>query len=107
VVAQGVSESQQQVGVGPQNQAVDPLYGLQHVVVIVPVDRHIQEAEQVTEEYRRHPGECRPVGAGRHLQFEHHDRNDDGDHPIAESGQPFHVHEAPALAGSIRRYDGA
>jgi hypothetical protein len=30
----------------------------------------------------------------RHFQLQHHDRDDDGDNAVAESGQPFLLHRA-------------
>ena len=41
------------MGIGPQDQAVDPPDSVQHVVMVVPVDRHIDEAEHIAEEDRQ------------------------------------------------------
>ena len=60
---------------------------MQHVVVIVPVDADIQEAQHIAEEN----GQQRPQGskalAARHLHFRHHNRDDNRDHAIAECFQ--------------------
>jgi len=55
------------------------------VVVVVPVDRDIDEAEDVAEEHRDELGvddiaERRDVTSRepRHAKLQHHDRDDDG-----------------------------
>ena len=51
---------------------------VQHVMMIVLKDADIQEAERVGEkdrQTRREDGQIRP---GRHFDFQHHDRDDDG-----------------------------
>src|SRR5262249_38818587 len=84
---------EQQVAVGPQNEAVDARNGVQHVMMVVPVDREIDEAEHVAEEMRSRAYQRRPVGAMRQLQLQHHDGDDDGDDAVAESRQTFLAHD--------------
>jgi hypothetical protein len=52
------------VQVGPQDAAADFLHGVQHVVVVVPVDADVDEAEHVAHEDRpqRQRPEIGPCG---------------------------------------------
>jgi hypothetical protein len=58
---------------------------LQHVVVVVPVDADVDEAQHVTEEHRPQRRQRRDAGAVRHFQLQHHDGDQDGDRAVAES----------------------
>ena len=42
-------QPEQQMEIGPQRRAVDPIRRLQHVVVIVPVDPQEHEAQNVAQ----------------------------------------------------------
>ena len=78
--------------VGPQDAAADFLRGLQHVVMIVPVDADEDEAQDVAEEYRDQGlqgGEIMPL---RHFHLQHHDGDDDGDHAVTEGFEASLVH---------------
>ena len=58
---------------------------MQHVMVIVPVDAEIDEAEHVAQEHRDlWAPEASTLVAVRHLQLEHHDGDDDGNHTVAK-----------------------
>jgi len=52
--------------------------------MVVPVNPDIDEAQDVAEENRGHRLQGRETCSLRRLQLQHHDRNDDGKHPIAE-----------------------
>ena len=85
-------QPEQQVQIRPQDAAVDPVGHLQHVVMIVPVDAENHEAQHVGEEHRHDRLQRRPVGAVRHLELQHHDRDEDGDHAVAERLEPPFAH---------------
>ena len=61
-------------------------------MVIVPVNADEDKAQHVAQEGGSQRTESRPVIAFRRMQFEHHDRNDDGDHAIAERFQSSFCH---------------
>jgi hypothetical protein len=42
-------QPEQQMQIGPQHAAIDPLHGVEHVVQIVPVDADIDEGQHVAE----------------------------------------------------------
>ena len=44
-------EPEQQMQVGPEDAAVDACVGVQHVMVVVPVDAEVDEAQHVAEEH--------------------------------------------------------
>ena len=84
-VTNGTSDSQNsRCRLAHRIAPVDPLRRVQHVVVVVPVDADVDEAQHVAEEHRQQRAQRGQVGAVRHLQLEHHDRDDDRDHAVAE-----------------------
>src|SRR5919204_4051002 len=62
------------------------------MVMIIPIDCQIDEAQYVADEIRSHASEDLPTGAVRHLQLEDHDRDDDGDHAVAERCETIFPH---------------
>src|SRR6266478_813762 len=86
--------------VRPQYPTGDPVSEIEHVMMIVPVDGDDDEAEYVGEKYRQESRQRGQVGAVRDLKLQHHDRDEDRDHSIAERAQPFIAHR---VACSISR----
>src|ERR1700752_3853703 len=71
---------------------------MQQVMVVVPVDADVSEAEHVTQEHRQErPNRVQRV-AVRRPEFQHHDRDDDGDDAIAERLETAFGH-APIVTG--------
>ena len=62
-------EPEEQVQVGPEDPAVHPVRGVQQVVVVVPVDAHVHEAEQVREEHRHERAQRGQAGVVRRAQL--------------------------------------
>jgi hypothetical protein len=81
-------EPEQQVHVGPQDAAGDALGHREHVVVVVPVDAEVGEAQNVGQKNRLLRPQSRQTGAVRRAQLEHADRDDDGQHAVAERFEP-------------------
>src|SRR4051812_15887880 len=74
---------------------------MEHVVMVVPVDADVDEAEQVAEQ--PHAGVVHEIGEVRaigNLQLQHHDRDDDGEDAVAERLQPAGPHGALPWAGT-------
>src|SRR5579859_5045216 len=65
---------------------------MEHMMVIVPVDSDENETEQILTERRHDAFEGGPVRTTRDCQFEHHNRDDDGDDAIAECLQAAFAH---------------
>src|SRR5205823_8828292 len=80
----------------PQHRAVDGLGQFQHVMVIVPIDAEIDEAQHVREKYGQYRLKGCDVGAVRYLHFQHQDRDDDGDDAVAERLESVRFHRAGA-----------
>src|SRR5262245_38940165 len=71
------------------------------MVVIVPVDREVDEAQDVAEKHGQQRRECADLASVWRTHFEHHDRDDDGDDAVAECLEPGFSH-GPELS-AIRR----
>jgi len=79
--------------VRPENEPVDPRHRMQKVMVVVPINAHIDEAQDVGQKARRNGRERRQVAAVRHMKLQHHDGDDDSDNTIAECGEAIFSHE--------------
>src|SRR5216110_483125 len=78
--------------VRPERTAGYRMHRMVEMVVIVPVDGDVDEGEHVGEEGRNERRERRQLGSVRHLQLEHHDRDDHRDHAVAERFEPAFAH---------------
>ncbi|OIQ80596.1 hypothetical protein GALL_376390 [mine drainage metagenome] len=65
--------------------------------MVVPVDTDIDEAEHIAEKHRQQGQQCVEMLAVRHLQFQHHDGDDDGNHAITECLDASLFHGASAM----------
>jgi hypothetical protein len=69
-------------------------------MMIIPIDRYVNEAQHIGQEARSDCRKCLPIGAMRHMKFQHHDGDDDGDDAVAERGKTIFAHgdlTSPAL----------
>src|SRR5208337_500995 len=69
--------------------------------MVVPIYGHIDETEDVAEEDRRRFPQRAQADIMARLQFEDHNRYDDGDHAITEGNKPILFHRSsfpPAFA---------
>src|SRR5262249_10587863 len=71
------------------------------MVMIIPIDCQIDEAQYVADEIRSHASKDLPTGAVRHLQLEDHDRDNDGEHAVAESCETIFPHRCDLTSYQI------
>src|SRR5262245_2319462 len=90
-------QPEQQMEVGPENEARHLFRRLQHVVMVVPVNAEVDEAQNIAEENGKQRPQRREVLAERDSELEHHDRDDDREHAIAERFQTPLRHYQPAF----------
>src|SRR5258708_12451488 len=65
---------------------------MNHVMVVIPRNTDEDKDQQVAREYRNEWINCSEVLSLRHLQLEHHDGDNDGNHAIAERFQARFSH---------------
>ena len=61
-------------------------------MMIVPVDADINEAQHVSQENGHERLDHRPICSVRDLQLQHHDRDDDREHAVAEGFEAIAFH---------------
>src|SRR4051794_29637735 len=88
-------QPKKKMGVRPKDPAIDLEVNIQQVMMIVPVDRNIQEAEHIAEERGCDGSKRAELRAVGRLEFKHHDRDDDSDDAVAESFEPAFLQGAP------------
>lgn len=77
-------QPKEKVHVCPHDVTRHMLCGMQHVMVIVPVDSQIKKAKYVTEKHRQYWNQRGKFGRVRDLHFQHHDSDDDCENAVAE-----------------------
>src|SRR4029453_19390468 len=70
---------------------------MDHVGVIVPINSDVDEAEQVAEDRGQDGTQTKPGRFVRHMEFQNHDCDDDGEHTITERLQTVLVHRPPSI----------
>ena len=84
-------QPEKQVQVGPKNTTANAMNGIEHVVVVVPVNADIHITQQIAEKDRQYRFERRQfigVRALGNLHLQDHNGNDDSDDAVAEG---FHA----------------
>src|SRR6266849_2268521 len=94
-------EPEQQVQIGPEYCASHRGTGMQHVMVVVPVDANIDETEDITEKHREQSSQIYQAAGMRDLHLQHHDRDNDRDHAVTECLQPPCGHRCTSWAMPI------
>jgi len=85
-------EPEEEVEVGPEDGGGYAVGGVEEVVVVIPVDADVDEAEEVAEEDGKQAGEGGEVGSAGDLEFEHHDGDDDGEDTVTEGFEAVFRH---------------
>src|ERR1700730_18943115 len=81
----GQRETKQQMQIRPQDAARDMLRRLQEVMIVVPVDAKVNEAQDIAEENRKEWLQGRKTGSLWRLHLQHHDSDDDCEYPVTKS----------------------
>src|SRR5882757_7903462 len=68
------------------------------MMMVVPIDAEVNKAENVGQEHRQDWSKRCEIGTVRHLHFQHHNRDDDGDNAVAECLKPVRFHETTVIA---------
>jgi hypothetical protein len=61
-------------------------------MVVVPVDAEINKTQHVAQKNGEQWAQRGQIGPMRHRQFQHHNGNEDGNHPIAKGFQSSFAH---------------
>jgi hypothetical protein len=77
-------QPEQEMQVGPQHLAADAVDRFEEVMVIVPVNADVDEAEDIAHEDRPQRDKRLKIGFVRDFEFQHHDGDGDGDDAVAE-----------------------
>src|SRR5215831_10350965 len=91
-------QPEQEMQIRPEHQPRDGMRRLQHVVVVIPIDTQVDEAQHVAQEDGDHGPQRLDALAVGHLHLQHHDGDEDGDYAITERFQPILSHTACARA---------
>src|SRR5262245_20961381 len=65
---------------------------VKHVVMIIPINAEVDEAEHVAEKRRHDFDQGTQLRNMRRAELQHHDRDQDGDHAVAERLETLFVH---------------
>src|SRR5215510_14632349 len=77
----------------PQNAPGHPLTGIEHMVMIVPVDTDVYEAEDIAQKHGGDRRERSETVAVRNFHLKYHDGDDDRDDAVAERLEPVFAHQ--------------
>src|SRR6185369_5779756 len=86
-------QPEQKMQIGPKHRACDSLDRMKHVMMVVPVNTEVDEAQHVAQEHGDQRRQRFDVLAVGHLQLQYHDGDDDGDHAIAKCFKSALSHE--------------
>jgi hypothetical protein len=85
-------DPKEQINVCPKNDRIDPGHEVNEMMMIDPVDRDDDEAEDIGKKGRPHSRQGSWGRIVRRLQLQNHDGNKNGDNAIAECFDPVGSH---------------
>src|SRR5262245_45543308 len=94
-------QPEQEMQIRPEDRPRDGMRRMQHMVVVIPIDAKIDEAQHVAQEDGDHGHQRLNALALGHLHLQHHDGDEDGDHAITERFQPILSHAACTRAQAL------
>src|SRR5947209_1132970 len=77
-------QPKEQMQVRPHRATIDSFAGAKHMMVIIPVNTDEDEAQRVDRDRRQRLEHRAQIASVRRTQFQYHDRDDDGQHAVAE-----------------------
>jgi hypothetical protein len=72
--------------IGPQDRTIYALDNMQHMVMIIPVDGDVKEAEYVAEKIRNKTFQSPHIDGVGWSELQHHNSNNDSNNTVAKSG---------------------
>src|SRR5215468_12699726 len=92
--------------ISPEHCTRHPGAGVQHVMMVVPVNADIYETQNIAEEHWQQRPQIFDAIAMRHLHLQHHNGDDNCDHSVTECLQASLRHLSlltQELAGNLTR----
>ena len=83
----------------PHYLAVYMLSGLEHMMVVVPIDTEIDETQYICEKHRQERAYGREIVPVWYSQFQYQNRDQDSDHAIAEGFKSGFIHSSGSRYG--------
>src|SRR5207248_11255963 len=77
-------DPKKQIDVCPKNDRIDPVHEVNEMMMIDPIDRNDDEAQDISEKGWPHPRQRSGRRIVRRLQLQDHDGNEDRHHAVAE-----------------------
>src|SRR6185312_2182401 len=78
--------------IGPQYAASHVLRRVQKMMVVVPVNAHVDKTHDVAEKNRQDRSQVTQSGSMRWFYLQHHNSDDDRNHAVTESFHSAFVH---------------
>ena len=85
-------DPKEQINVCPKNDRIDPGHEVNEMMMIDPVDRNDDEAQDIGKKSWPHPCQGSWSRIVRRLQLQNHDGNENGHHAVAERFDPVRSH---------------
>ncbi len=80
-------QPKQKMQIRPENSTIHLSRGLKKVMVVIPIDPHKNEADQIAEKHRDRGLKRRQIPSFGNFEFEYHDGDDNRNHTVAKRFQ--------------------